>query len=52
VWNTPYAGIRVIPTKVIVQKVIDAGLYAMPENWQDALYGPIKLPQNILSDLK
>lgn len=51
IWNTPYGDIHVIPTRRIVDNVIESASMAMPENWRDALYGPIKLPQSALSEL-
>ncbi len=51
IWNTPYGDIHVIPTRKIVEKVIDSATMALPKNWQDALYGPITLPQTSLDSL-
>lgn len=51
IWNTPYGDIRVIPTRQIVNKIIDSASMAMPNNWRDALYGPVSLSQNALAQL-
>lgn len=51
IWNTPYGDIRVIPTRKIIDNVIESAAQAMPKGWQDALYGPIVLQQSDLSNL-
>lgn len=51
IWNNPFGDIYIIPTANIVNNVIDATNNALPSNWRDAMYGPIKLPQKDLSEL-
>ena len=43
IWNSPYGDIKVIPTSLIVKNLIASATAAMPDNWRDALYGPISL---------
>lgn len=51
IWNTPYGQIHVIPTRKIVDTVIDSATMAMPKDWRDALYGPVTIPQSALQNL-
>lgn len=46
VWNNPVGEIYVIPTQKIINELIEAAAEEiLPKNWQDALYGPVVLPQ-------
>lgn len=51
IWNTPYSEIKVIPTSLIVKNLIDSATAVMPDNWRDALYGPISLSQKSLANI-
>lgn len=51
VWNNPIGDIRVISTARIIKSVFESADYAMPDNWQDALYGPIEIPQKMLDEI-
>jgi hypothetical protein len=48
IWNTPGSpDIRVIPTSRIISTIIDNtdSAFQLPDNWKDAMYGPISLSQ-------
>ena len=48
IWNTPGSSdIRVIPTSRIISAIIDNtdSAFQLPDNWKDAMYGPISLSQ-------
>ena len=52
VWNNPMGEIYVIPTQKIINELIEtAAEEILPKNWQDALYGPVVLPQVDISKL-
>lgn len=56
IWNTPWANIgqrsvHVIPTQKIVQQLIENSNNLLPNNWRDALYGPISIPQIDLANI-
>lgn len=51
VWNNPFGGIRVIPTRQIVNNIFEQAKNAFPSDWRDALYGPIELNQITLSNI-
>lgn len=48
IWNNPVGDIRVIPTRLIVNNLIDSALLIEPKDWREALYGPIQLSQKDL----
>lgn len=51
IWNNPGGNIRVISTMRIIKSIFDAADFAMPNNWKDALFGPITLPQSSLENI-
>lgn len=52
VWNNPFGDIYVIPTQRIIDELIEkAAEESLPKNWQDALYGPVILPQIDIASL-
>lgn len=53
IWNNPNSdGVKVIPTAKILDQLNEEALFAMPNNWEDALYGPITLNQKGLFGLE
>lgn len=51
IWNNPNGNIRVISTMRIIKSIFDAADFALPNNWKDALFSPIILPQTSLEDI-
>lgn len=51
IYNNPKGDIYVISTANIVNKIIDKEQLEMPVNWEQALYGPVKVKKTDLIEL-